>query len=252
MQQMDDLTEHIFISPHFDDVCFSLGCYLASHQNSRLINVFTRCNFIANPELQKDLGRGVELINAVSQLRNLEDEGFSRAHSLERINLNLSEATVIGRHPFELSDIEKEIEEVGNALMRALTAVTLSCSSRKLALYCPIGIGGHRNHLSVLLAILKHHSQLRKRFAIFFYEDLPYAAKDEIRKKGIAQFKMFFKDASFKKREYQLSNLEIEKKLEDLNFYLSQKVPQNGSDFINVHNEKTLAFESLWEVCLKD
>src|SRR5262249_39388625 len=55
-------------------------------------------------------------------------------------------------------------------------------------LFCPMGIGAHRDHILVRNAVLKKLTDLEKGFFVAFYEDLHYASKSDKRECGIADF----------------------------------------------------------------
>jgi len=61
---------HVYLSPHNDDVCFSIG-HLADRFGGELVNLFTRSRYVAvEMEPPSDSEARVE---AVSRLRQQED-----------------------------------------------------------------------------------------------------------------------------------------------------------------------------------
>lgn len=242
---------HLFISPHFDDACFSLANYISGHRNLELINVFTQCNFIAKPLPHLNFSLGVNSVEAITKLRDGEDERFALKYSITRTNLNLAEATVCGLHPFDLGDLNGEIKLLNQTLIKNLFEKAREKKSAEVLIYCPMGIGGHRNHLSILLSVLKNYEALSAVANIFFYEDMPYAVNSEARMVGISQFQKFFNNVDFRHHVKYLSTKELQIKLEDVALYMSQDPFQNEKDVINSMDFNLFRVESFWSICPK-
>lgn len=248
---MNSSVKHVFISPHFDDVCFSLGNYITSCQNSCLVNVFSRCNYIANLTILNSFGNSVDRTEEISRIRAEEDKKFCFQNGLIQKNLGLSESTVVGKHPFDLDGIDSEIATVSNVLIQGLIDLHKTCSS-EVVLYCPIGIGGHRNHVSTFLAVTENFHYLKNYYNICFYEDLPYAANHAARKNGIVRFHSFYKEANVTQYKRELDESEALEKIANLDFYKSQQSAQICSNSINFYDLNTISIESFYEVCQKD
>lgn len=164
----------LYLSPHYDDVCFSIGG-LAQRHGGELVNLFTVGNYVAaKMDLPADEAARVRFISA---LRRAEDQQFAQAARLNTHDLGMPEPPILGRQPFDLTDIDTEIDAVLERLMPCLRSKFPSDSGPQSAsLYCPMAIGGHRNHVSTLMAVRKAYDELRTHCTLFLYEDLHYAS----------------------------------------------------------------------------
>jgi len=174
---------HVYLSPHFDDICFSLGG-LASREGGDLINIFTRSSYVAKdialPE-QEDARA-----EAISRLRDQEDRQFAEAARLKRHDIGLWEPALMGWDPFDLTSFDTEVAALSARLLPLLLAMLPGQGEARTArLYCPMGIGGHRNHLSTLVVVRRAYDVLRERCTIFLYEDLHYASASHVREQGV-------------------------------------------------------------------
>jgi hypothetical protein len=198
----------VFLSPHRDDVCFSLGACLSGLRGGTLLNIFTKSRFIARfdwapadlvaklrasefeAENRGASRRGAappEWIDWVSEIRAGEDRAFAKTLGLRVLDLEFSEAPLRAQHPFEGEVVPEDSAQVNAVLMKALTKMTRSSGTRAW-LMCPAGIGKHVDHLLVRDLILRQFRELREAFRIGFYEDLHYASQSDERVDGLAQF----------------------------------------------------------------
>ena len=100
---------HIYLSPHHDDVCFSLG-HLACQTGGTLLNAFTISHYTAAPV---DLPQGRDArIGFVSDLRRQEDLRFAETAGLSRHDLRLSEPPVLGLKPFDPAGMDLEVQDL--------------------------------------------------------------------------------------------------------------------------------------------
>ena len=79
---------HVYLSPHHDDACFSLG-HCAGRQGGRVVNIFTRSEHVAASLLLPTDPQ--QRVAFVSDLRRREDEAFVAAARLDRADLALEE-----------------------------------------------------------------------------------------------------------------------------------------------------------------
>src|ERR1044072_2817307 len=150
---------HIYLSPHHDDVCFSIG-HLAAQQGGELVNLFTRSSYAAVP-VRTD---GQDRIPRITGLRRDEDRLFAEQTGLTRHDLGLDETSVIGRHSFDVSDLDGEIAILRQSLIGYLEdLLPEDAVYQNSTLFCPMGIGAHRNHVSTLLAIREAFDALSRR-----------------------------------------------------------------------------------------
>jgi hypothetical protein len=170
----------VVVSPHFDDACFSLGCFLEEAGRGILLNVFTRSfHAPAHPEKHhKD-------VEGTSAIRDAEDRAFAARCGLVRHDLKNEEPPLRGRHSLDLSYVPDDITRIEAKLIDALGE--LAPSGHKAALFAPMGIGRHANHRAIAEVIGKNAARLRKHYDLFLYEDLPYAHLPRDRMAGLAR-----------------------------------------------------------------
>lgn len=173
---------HIYLSPHFDDVCFSIG-WRAAQTGGALVNAFTRSDYVARPDIVVPAGeRGVAF---VSTMREGEDASFALAAGLVRHDLGLDDAGLDGSDPFDPAGLEQHAASLAASLSGVLHA--LLPESGGAVVHSPIGIGGHRDHLAMALAAFRLCREMPRAFAMLFYEDLPYAHRPASREQGLAR-----------------------------------------------------------------
>jgi hypothetical protein len=238
---------HVYLSPHNDDVCFSIG-HIASRFRGDLVNLFTRSCYVAvDIELPSNEEERIEVI---SQLRRQEDQRFTEATGLVRHDLGLSEPALIGYGPFDLRDVETEADALSERLIPFLSSMLPGEGDPSAAsLYCPMGIGGHRNHLSTLLAVRNACDDLSRRCTVFLYEDLPYAHDPRARQDGLRRAANLFVGVRFSSIVMALSADESERKMGLINLYASQHphVPRIV-DFTPASRRASGLHEIVWKV----
>jgi hypothetical protein len=112
----------IYISAHHDDVCFSIGQLCQRLGGGSLLNVFSLSNYTHESLcIPGD-------VNHVSALRDKEDAAFASLCGLRRINLELLDAPLRGRRPFDKSERENEGKLIGPRLMNATLELLARCS----------------------------------------------------------------------------------------------------------------------------
>jgi hypothetical protein len=236
---------HLYLSPHHDDVCFSLG-HLARRQGGELINLFTRSDYVAAPlELPND---GRAKIEAVSRIRREEDLRYSLACGLSRHDLGLEEPSFHGIRPFDLRGIEDEVIVLGERLLPFLQERLASAVS-EAALYCPIGIGGHRDHVATMMTIRRHFDLIHEGCTVFLYEDLPYASHPAVRETGIQRAARIFEGMPLNRLVIRLPRAGIRRKMEDVGLYPSQHDrPPKPSRYTPASEVAPAVHEVLWRV----
>lgn len=224
----------VYLSPHYDDICFSLGMTAQRRGGGQLVNVFTTSNYLDGKLAPAE---------QVTPIRDAEDRAFAEASGLERHNLGLAEATVEGFHPFDLAGIEKEVD----ALEQPLIGLLQGMAATKI--YCPLGVGRHRNHLSVFLAVVKSFATLREKATIYFYEDLPYASCPAPRMEALKRFAYYFPNNSVSRQATILKPDETAKKMALVGLYKSQH-PQGirQEEFSPADPQTPVPHEGYWEV----
>ncbi|WP_186002035.1 PIG-L deacetylase family protein [Corallococcus sp. Z5C101001] len=166
--------EHVFFSPHPDDV--ALGAYASLLGVPRgvvptLVTVFSQSCW--EFELPVDPSRALQ----VSSLRMGEDRRFARAHGADLVHLGFRD-TSLRSPPGGAPEPEEALAALATRLRLALEEV-LACVSPEAVCYVPLGISSHVDHLLVRDAV----RALRGDRGVVYYEDLPYSAhppEDEI------------------------------------------------------------------------
>ncbi|CAN7542524.1 PIG-L family deacetylase [Devosia sp. LjRoot16] len=172
---------NIYLSPHHDDIAFSLGARIAAEPGGRLVNVFTRSGYVAGAPLA--LPPDVATIERVTTLRVAEDMAFAERFRLERIDLGLEDAPVHGRSPWDLDGLADDIVQVRAPLAELLR------ETEGARVFCPAAIGGHVNHLAVRAVVIELLPELERRAEVLFYEDLPYASSSRARRHWLPDFR---------------------------------------------------------------
>ncbi len=240
--------KHIYLSPHHDDVCFSLATTISKNIDSHIFNIFTRSNFTfqkIDSQLNPD-----QIIENVSKIRDLEDETFAKTLAIGRSNFSLIDASVKGLNPFDLADIQDEINDISSQILPDLFEM-LNQSKSDNFIYCPMGVGKHRNHLSTLISILDNFNDLHSRSKVFFYEELPYSSNKYNKGEAVTRLKEAFPNNQLIRHITKLSSGQFEEKMQLISIYKSQHLPTVDShSFIPYDSLITLPHEAYWEVII--
>jgi hypothetical protein len=242
---------NLYLSPHHDDVCFSIG-NLASRLGGDLVNLFTTSRYVgADLDLPADEAARVEV---VSRLRRLEDEAFAEAAGLARHGFGFREPRLAGYEPFDLTDLAPEVDLLLAELIPYLLDRLPSDGDPNAAgLYCPMGIGGHRNHISTLLAVRGAYTALSRRRTVYLYEDLHYASVAPVRDEGLRRAAQVFGGYRLSPIVQPLSQGEAERKMAWIGLYASQhpRTPQLA-DFTPASGLDANVHEIVWRVSPPD
>jgi len=158
----------VLISPHPDDVAYSIGGLVArwaEHCELYLVTVFSRSAWAAPKPLR---GAGVAAISAV---RLAEDRAFCDRFGLRLSSLGFADAGLSGYDDESELTAGPEQDPRAHAVSVALRALLAELTPD--GILAPAAVGGHVDHRIVRDALLRE----RHGFApLAFYEDLPYAA----------------------------------------------------------------------------
>src|SRR5438067_9936350 len=149
---MHDVTRAVYLSPHHDDVCFSVGQLVRQLMCGAPVNIFSISKYTDEVlQLPADA-------NLVSQIRDREDDEFALLCGLTKRNLNQLDSPMRDLDPFDVKDLSNDVEQLSE-LLRPFFASTVTPGARGL-LFCPAGIGMHRDHLVTRNAIVKDYEHL--------------------------------------------------------------------------------------------
>ena len=237
---------HIYLSPHHDDICFSLA-HFASRYPGALVNLYTRSRYVAAAlDLPAD---EAAQIDAVTRLRREEDLRFVQAARLARHDLELPEPALLGRDWRDLTELDDEIAALSGRLVPLLLDLLPSGKPSAANLFCPMGIGGHRNHVAALLAIRAAYDTLRTRCSVFLYEDLHYASEAPARAAGLQRAAAVFADCRLAGSAVQLDPAESARKMQWIGLYASQhRTPPREADFTPASGLAAGLHEIVWRV----
>lgn len=162
------------VSPHRDDVAFSLdltvAALLAAGHSIDVVNCFTRTEYAPYASVESiDVG---SQIRSISELRASEDKAWMASHGarLKIIDLDLEDA------PKRLAVAIDQVcstpaaqgDGAGVQIQRGLESISPD------AIILPLGIGKHVDHLTARNGGIAF---LQSSMPCAFYEDLPYAAR---------------------------------------------------------------------------
>lgn len=156
----------LFVSPHPDDVCFSLGALVSRLAvEKHLLTVFSRSAWAAPS------WRGPRTVDEVSAARTSEDARFCAALGLTYHAFALPDASVRSPgKPRAASGDEGELRLRAEGHLRELAR-----ANAFHLLFVPLGLGAHPDHLVSRLAAERVAAETGS--GLVFYEDLPYASK---------------------------------------------------------------------------
>lgn len=162
------------VSPHGEDAALSLGLaigsWLEQGHSVEVVNCFTRSE--SAPYSDADSVHANDRMSFVTALRRREAEAWQklyRSGKLTLTDLNLKDAPLRLHCPPEevfsvaMNESDKAFAKIHKALEQ----------SRAAAIVFPLGLGGHVDHRTAMLAA----TGVVAASAVAFYEDQPYAAE---------------------------------------------------------------------------
>ncbi len=207
----------IFLSPHCDDVAFSLGSFVSDNPDGTLVNLFTRSVYTAGFE-----AAGIphtDDIERISAIRCAEDEAFCKMAALNRLDLGLEEPILRGRGVRDLTGVADDIQQLEKPLVELFQRLFAEMPG-PLDIYCPAGIGGHVNHHAARAVVIKNIEWIEQRASVMFYEDLHYASRYAVRLAGLAGLRWAMRNRRGVRRVWRVNDPAA--KLAMINAYPSQ------------------------------
>jgi len=252
MWPMTDRIATVMISPHPDDVAYSVGGAILSGFFPKPFLIVTAFTV----SVTAPCFDGVHDVATVSSLRASEDEAFAKKVNSQILRLDLPDAGfdgATGRHFFRLMLLSSLLYgwppprgAMQRSFRRGASRVPLTLRSaflQKLArfdrersvlsarilsvlsefpdavLVSPLGLGNHPDHIVLASACkdLRHNAS-----RMYYYEDLPYAAAYTLRQ---IQRYVEFLDKKLRPISVEI-DLGIERKISNLLLYSSQVSPK--------------------------
>jgi LmbE family N-acetylglucosaminyl deacetylase len=231
----------VYLQPHSDDICFSLGALAYRRRQGILVTV---CPISGYVPLKR--GQARPPADDVTATRKKEDETFCRSCGLEARFMDLACATHLGHKPFDLGKVSWNAERIGPPVIEELRSLVAKRDDRPW-LFCPIGIGGHVDHLALRNTILNNYEELSHIFKIGFYEDLHYASNAEARVAGVELFLDALGGHNICRYALPLGRL-ASTKLKLINIYRSQflRRPRSLSKFVPSTPLPSEPHEAIW------
>lgn len=236
----------LFLGPHSDDICFSLGALAYRRRAGRLLTLFSRSRYIAPLQAWRAQDQA-----EVTRLRKQEDAAFADACGLAPFALDLEDAMLRGREVFDLAPLEDDAALFEPEVMAALierTGESQACHLRPW-LFCPAGIGGHLDHALLALVVARNIARLLPLWRVCFYEDLFYAAAPMERFAGLRRLTQALPGFDLVRRSGELGATAA-KKIELTRLYASQfdVAPTSISGFTPAVGEGASPHEAVWVV----
>jgi LmbE family N-acetylglucosaminyl deacetylase len=217
--------EDIYLSPHSDDICYSLGILALRRRAGTLLTVFPVTSYsVSSPR------RNPAEIASVTRLRKAEDAEFAAACGMRIRYLGFSDALTRGYAPFTPDPDDDIPGHIEAALVDALLdRDSVGGVEPRPMLFCPSGIGGHVDHRAVRDVVLRHFTRIEARYRIAFYEDLYYASDPARRETGLAELFHAAGNHSMQRGHWVLDEADQASKMHLVRLYASQLTPRTDS-----------------------
>ncbi len=242
-READISAADIYLQPHSDDICFSLGALADARHCGRLVTVFPISHYVA-----KRPGVAPPPTDQITRTRLAEDDAFAGCCGLHVSTLALAGAFELGRKPFDCDWQDENAARTRAPLMDALRTMGLEpAATPRPWLFCPSGIGGHVDHLAVMRVICDHYDVLRASYRIGFYEDLYYASDPFRRRTGLDHLRRALEGRALTRHEFVYSG-RVARKLELLALYRSQftALPCTVMEFTPATGRPSAPHEAIW------
>jgi len=233
----------VYLQPHSDDICFSLGAFAYQRHCGILLTVFSISAYVPlRPGATRPAAEWV------TKTRIAEDTAFAEACGLNTRRLELEEPSLLGHHSRDLSWVNKNLKRIKLPLLDILLAAPLDKPSHgRPWLFCPIGIGGHVDHVATRMLVNQNYDQLSLRYRIGFYEDLHYASSATARSVGITNLFQGMRGRQLHRYVFPLGEY-VSKKLALIQLYKSQflAMPRSIEQFTPAVAAPNMPHEAIW------
>lgn len=232
----------LLLSPHADDIAFSVGGALLQGYMSKatLVTVFEHSSYIpyADPTVS---------VEQASAIRHAEDLAYADKLGLRHMGLGLKDTTQRGyldlEEIFTVTDYRKDPSAV--QIIQTIQSF-LNQHTEITRLWVPLAIGNHIDHLLVLNSVLTWKADPKPE--LIFYEDIPYAGCETLQN---IQTQVYQSIGFLEVETIDLGD-RLEEKLTNLKIYASQ-VSQEDIDLAKLHAQRIvpgLAVERVWRKLL--
>lgn len=232
----------VYLQPHSDDICFSLGAFAYRRHCGILLTVLS----ISTHALRRDaMPPSPEL---VAKTRIAEDRAFAEASGLTTRFLELQDALLLSHKVFNIGWVNHNLQRIKSPLLDALLGASADKPSRVRSwLFCPSGIGGHVDHVAIRMLVSQNYDQLSMRYRIGFYEDLPYASSVAERSVGINNLLRETQGRQLRRHVFPLGEY-TSKKLALIQGYSSQflAMPHSIDEYTPATESPNTPHEAIW------
>ena len=236
-------SRNVYLSPHHDDVCFSLGGLAAQQPGGRLVNLFTRSKNSYNPPAGPNAD-----VDIVTRRRVEEDTAFAAVCGLSRIDLGLADAPLMGRSAWDLNHLADDRAALKGPLLSCLRDIAKTLAGEPLTLFCPAGIGAHANHIATMQTVVELLPAIRQDYRVLFYEDLHYASNAGKREEGLLRLLAHLGGRRGRRITIALGEL-AKAKLALIRLYVSQfeELPESTKRFSPAVAGNGQIHEAVWD-----
>lgn len=235
----------LYLSPHSDDVCFSLGALTQRRRAGTLLTIYSRSRYQADPPVTSMMSA-----DEVTAMRLAEDAAFAAACGLVTEDMGLDDSEMRGRPPFALDDAE----QVSTRLQPLLLEQIFRLADRhKMAerpwLFCPSAIGGHVDHVAIMAVVAGNIDRLLETYRVCFYEDLYYASNLLQRSIGLRCLARSLPQHTLYRRQWEIGSAQGNK-LDLVRLYRSQfkTLPTAIDAYSPALYIETVPHEAVWTV----
>ncbi len=177
----------VFLSPHSDDICFSLGgLIIGCRLTGTLVTLFSQS--VHTRQIPVPVDGRESLRDVVTRLRRDEDESYASSQGFSRIDFGFPEPAVRGIRPFGPIDRDM-LDDLRPQFLDRVVQLSKPAGNyhNPPVLFTPLGVGRHVDHLWVKECVATNIKLLSKYYRVAFYEELPYACVPDARDRALAE-----------------------------------------------------------------